>query len=208
MVTLLGPNGAGKTTIVRGIGGFLSRDRVSVRADVMMLGGHDLRNMDAERRARLGIRFVPERDKVFRNLSISANLELRLPRRPAEKHAQLDLIHETFPVLASLDPDRPAGYLSGGQRQMLALAMALAGAPSLLIVDEATLGLAPIAIEQLAVSLRKLRDNGLTILLAEQNVRLALEVSDYLYALSRGGIVEEGPVDEWHEVRLREAYLG
>ena len=207
VVTLIGPNGAGKTSTLRSIAGFLARERVRVDAERIAWRGRELRGRHPADVAASGVSFVPERDKVFRGLSVDANIAGRLPAARDEREKCLDEIHSAFPALRALGR-RSAGLLSGGERQMLALAMAMADRPSLLIVDEASLGLAPISVSQLAVSFKRLRAMGITILLAEQNVRLALEVSDSLYALSVGRIVDAGPASEWDDERLRDAYLG
>ena len=209
IVTLVGPNGAGKTTTLRAIAGFMPGDRARVSADAIELGGRDLRGLDPFRVAALGVAFVPERDKVFRGLSVRENLRLRLPRdRSARARAEEELF-ETFPRLREIDRRLQAGFLSGGERQMLALAIALAGRPSVLVVDEASLGLAPVAIAQLSAALRRLsREHGTTLLLAEQNVRMAMELSDEIYVLSTGRIVDHGPAATWSEARFQAAYLG
>jgi branched-chain amino acid transport system permease protein len=208
VVALIGPNGAGKTTILRGIAGFLPREPAHVVANEVKWQGIDLIGAAPSRTARAGISFVPERDKVFAALSVKSNLAIRLPRGASERRAVLAQIHTAFPGLRALQNRGPAGLLSGGERQMLALAMAMAGRPSLLIIDEATLGLAPIAVAQLAETIKRLRALGVTMLLAEQNVRLALDVSDHLLAVANGRIVGSDPVKEWSEARLRQAYLG
>lgn len=209
IVTILGPNGAGKTTALRAIAGFLPGEGARVSAAALTFRDHDLRGLDPAAVARLGVSFVPERDKVFRGLSIGEHLRLRSPADPASRSRVRSAIHLTFPQLAALDQRTRAGMLSGGERQMLALSLALAGQPSLLLVDEATLGLAPVAITQLTDALRKLnRELGVTILIAEQNIRVALDLSDQIYALNGGQIVDAGPASTWTEGRIRHAYLG
>jgi branched-chain amino acid transport system permease protein len=207
--TLLGPNGAGKTTTLRAIAGFLPGDRAAVSAAEIRVAGRDVTGLGPAAVARQGLSFVPERDKVFRGLSIAGNLALRLPSRPSERRRVLDEIHEIFPRLAGLDRRREAGLLSGGERQMLALALALAGRPRLLVIDEASLGLAPVAIRQLSAALRRLRDErGTTILLAEQNAQMALDISDELCLILNGRLGRRAPRSEWTEQGLRDAYLG
>ena len=209
IVALVGPNGAGKTTTLRAIAGFLPADRARVAAAAIELGGRDLRGLDPSRVAALGLAFVPERDKVFRGLPVRENLRLRLPRQRAARAQVQEELFETFPRLRGIDRRLPAGFLSGGERQMLALAIALAGRPSLLLVDEASLGLAPLAIAQLSAVLRRLvRERGMTLLLAEQNVRMAMELADEIHVLSAGRIVDRGPAAAWSEARFQTAYLG
>jgi branched-chain amino acid transport system permease protein len=209
IVTLVGPNGAGKTTTLRAIAGFLPGDRARVSAAAIELGGRDLRGLDPFRVAGLGLAFVPERDKVFRGLSVRENLRLRVPRERLARARAEEELFETFPRLLEIDRRLQAGFLSGGERQMLALAIALAGRPSVLVVDEASLGLAPLAITQLSAALRRLsRERGATLLLAEQNVRMAMELSDEIYVLATGRIVDHGPAAAWSEARFQAAYLG
>ncbi len=209
IVTIIGPNGAGKTSALRAIAGFLPGETVRVSATGLRFGGRDLRGLDPSAIAAMGLSFVPERDKVFRGLSIREHLDLRSPRDRASRARIRSTIHTMFPPLAVLNDRKPAGTLSGGERQMLALALALVGEPKLLLLDEATLGLAPVAIAQLTEILRRLnRELGLTILMAEQNVRLALELSDQICALSRGEIVDSGPTAGWDQPRISRAYLG
>jgi ABC-type branched-subunit amino acid transport system ATPase component/ABC-type branched-subunit amino acid transport system permease subunit len=209
IVTIIGPNGAGKTTALRAIAGFLPGETARVSATGLWFRGRDLHGLDPSAIAKLGVSFVPERDKVFRGLSIREHLDLRSPRDRASRTRIRETIHTMFPPLAALNDRKPAGTLSGGERQMLALALALVGEPKLLLLDEATLGLAPVAIAQLTDVLRRLhKELGLTILMAEQNVRLALELSDQICALSRGEIVDAGPTAGWDEARISRAYLG
>jgi ABC-type branched-subunit amino acid transport system ATPase component/ABC-type branched-subunit amino acid transport system permease subunit len=209
IVTIIGPNGAGKTSALRAIAGFLPGEGARVTATALLFGGRNLRGLDPSAVAAMGMSFVPERDKVFRGLSIREHLDLRSPRDRASRARIRATIYKMFPPLEALNDRRPAGTLSGGERQMLALALALVGEPKLLLLDEATLGLAPVAIAQLSGILRRLnRELGLTILMAEQNVPLALDLSDEICALSRGEIVDIGPTAQWDEVRISRAYLG
>jgi branched-chain amino acid transport system permease protein len=209
IVTLVGPNGAGKTTTLRAIAGFMPGDRARVSAGAIELGGRDVRGLDPFRVAAHGVAFVPERDKVFRGLSVRENLRLRLPRERSARAQVEEELFETFPRLLEIDRRLQAGFLSGGERQMLALAVALAGRPSVLVVDEASLGLAPVAITQLSAALRRLsRERGTTLLLAEQNVRMAMDISDEIYVLSTGRIVDHGSAATWSEARFQAAYLG
>jgi branched-chain amino acid transport system permease protein len=209
VVTILGPNGAGKTTTLRAIAGFPPGESARVRAERISLRGFDLRGMRPSRIARLGLSYVPERDKVFRGLSLRDNLRLRMRGGRAERARLRAGLFEVFPRLARLDLSREAGLLSGGERQMLAVAIALAGKPSVIILDEASLGLAPVAIIQLSEALRRLcKEQHVTILMAEQNIRMALDISDQIIVLINGRIIAQGPVAEWDEARLRAAYLG
>ena len=203
---ILGLNGAGKTSLLRGIAGFGPGEHARVRVSRLSFDGRDYRHGTAVGR-RTGVTFVPERDKVFGTLSVEANLRL-CARHRSQRDEVYRLVREVFPRLAAIDWGRPAGALSGGERQMLALGMALARAPACLVLDEPSLGLAPVAIKQLAASLLRLRDErNLTILAADQNASLGLEIADAMAIIARGVITDSGPRGEWDYDRIRRAYL-
>ena len=207
IVALVGPNGAGKTTLLRGI------SRTVRTTGRILVDGADVGRVDAPAVARLGVGHVPQGRGTFPELSVRENLRLgslaRGRRFSAERAADLDRLLDTFPVLREF-LNRPAGALSGGQQQMLALARALLGRPMLLLVDEPSLGLAPSTTLDLFRMLDTLRsDWGLTILLAEQNARLSLEVADRAVVLSTGRVTFQGPASEVAtSSHLRTAYLG
>jgi branched-chain amino acid transport system ATP-binding protein len=207
IVALVGPNGAGKTTLLRGVSGTA---RTTGR---IVVGGTDVDRLDAPAVARLGVGHVPQGRGTFPELSVGENLRLgslaRGRRFRAERATDLDRLLEIFPVLREFLP-RPAGALSGGQQQMLALARALLGRPALLLVDEPSLGLAPSTTLDLFRMFGDLRsDWGLAILLAEQNARLSLEVADRAVVLSTGRVTLQGPAAEVAaSPQLRAAYLG
>lgn len=207
IVALVGPNGAGKTTLLRGI------SRTVRTTGRILVDGTDVDRLDAPAVARLGVGHVPQGRGTFPELTVGENLRIgSLARRRqfhAERAADLDRLLETFPILREF-LGRPAGALSGGQQQMVALARALLGRPTWLLVDEPSLGLAPSTTLDLFRMFDALRsDWGLTILLAEQNARLSLEVADRAVVLSTGRVTFQGPASEVAESpQLRAAYLG
>lgn len=201
IVALLGANGAGKTTTLLGLSGL-----VQVLGGTVSLLGDDVTATPADRRARRGVAHVPEDRALFSDLTVLENLHLgqRSRRRPVDE--ALDLCPELAPLL-----DRRAGLLSGGEQQMLAMARALASAPRVLLVDEMSLGLAPIIVERLLGMLQRMATTtGCAVLLVEQHVQQALAVADRGYVLSRGRVVLEGDVDVLRrDADLLEAsYLG
>ncbi|MGE5794679.1 MAG: ABC transporter ATP-binding protein, partial [Bacteroidota bacterium] len=211
IVTLLGTNGAGKTTTLRAISGFLGIDDARVTEGTVRYKGERIENRAPHRVTALGIVLVPERSKVFENLSVAENLEATVPRaaRAAERRRLIDSVYEYFPPLARLRA-REAGLLSGGERQMLAIGTALACGPELLLVDELSLGLAPLVVQDLAARLRAIRDElGITVLLVEQNARVALDIADYGYVMENGRIVLNGPAEKLRDNEdVREFYMG
>jgi branched-chain amino acid transport system ATP-binding protein len=204
IVALLGSNGAGKTTALRAISGFLGLDDARVTEGSISYEGQELANQAPHRIARMGIALVPERNKVFENLSVAENL-----RVPVGKGVAEDAIYEYFPPLARLRA-REAGLLSGGERQMLAIGSALMCKPQLLLVDELSLGLSPIMVQELVARLRAVRQAlGTTMILVEQNAQVALDVADYGYVMENGRVVLDGTPERLraHE-DIREFYLG
>ena len=192
LVTLLGANGAGKTSTLRALSGFLPNEDGALTAGHVMLDGRPLRGSDPRRIAQQGIVLVPERDKVFATLTVDENLTVVETRRGGDRSGMRELAFEVFPALAKLGR-RPAGLLSGGERQMLAIARALLADPRVLLVDELSLGLSPALAARILATLPRIRDmKGLSVLLVEQNARAALEVADYAYILQTGRIVLEG----------------
>jgi ABC-type branched-subunit amino acid transport system ATPase component/MFS family permease len=185
IVALLGANGAGKSTLVRAIGGIVQAD-----AGAVIFDGRDITHMPPDAIARLGIAQVPGGEGVFPTLTVEENLRAAAWPQRRRGHGGADLIHEAFamfPALASRRADR-AGNLSGGQQQMLTLAMALLTEPRLLLIDELSLGLAPVVVEQLLASVRALRDRGTAVLLVEQSVNIAMSVADRAYVLDSGTV--------------------
>lgn len=207
IVALLGNNGAGKTTTLRAISGFIGLDDAQVSEGRILYADQPTENRQPHEITALGVVLVPERSKVFDNLTVMENLLASVPAQGAKPRTSMAF--EYFPRLATLR-DREAGYLSGGERQMLAIASALVCNPELLLVDELSLGLAPRVVSELVEQLRTIRDDlGLTIVLVEQNATVALEVADYGYVMENGRIVLDGTVERLrgHD-DIREFYLG
>jgi branched-chain amino acid transport system ATP-binding protein len=208
IVALLGTNGAGKTTTLRAASGFLGGDDARIVGGRVVFLGSDVTGTVPHVLARRGLVLVPERDKVFETLTVQENLKALVPGR-AGAAVGLDQVFHYFPVLAERRR-QVAGYLSGGERQMLALATALLCRPRVLLVDELSLGLAPIVVEALMALVRRLRDElGLAVLLVEQNAGAALAVADHGYVMEHGRVVFDGTAERLsaHE-DVREFYLG
>ena len=202
LVAVLGANGAGKTTTLRAISGTV-RTRGQLR-----LGGRALARRP-ESVARAGVAHVPEGRGIFGELSVWDNLRLGAYLRRNGPAEEFERVRSYFPWLADRR-DQPAGTLSGGEQQMLALARALIGRPRLLLVDEPSLGLAPIVVRALFEVLTKLnREEGLTALVVEQNAGVALQAASRAYVLESGAVVLDGPSDELaRNDSLRRSYLG
>ena len=206
IVAILGPNGAGKSTLVKAVAGL-----VTISAGSVHLFGQDITRVPAHEMLRRGLAFVPQTDNVFANLDVAENLELAaallgLGRR--EQRARLAPVYAMFPDLARQRSLR-AGRLSGGQRQMLAVARALVARPRLLVLDEPSAGLSPKLVGQVLAQLREVRASGVTVLLVEQNVKAALTVADRAAVLVEGRerIVARS-ADLLGDARLAELYLG
>jgi len=191
VVALLGPNGAGKTTTLLTISGLLKPLEGSIH-----INGTEVDTKYPHKNARLGLAHVAEDRSLFFQLSVEENLKLGLRGRGAEQKAGLENALEMLPALKDL-LDRRAGLLSGGEQQMLAMARALASQPKLLLVDEMSLGLAPIIVERLLPLVREVAtETGAGVLIVEQHVHMALEVVDRAYVMNRGSIVMEGTAEE------------
>jgi branched-chain amino acid transport system ATP-binding protein len=205
LVALLGPNGAGKSTTLKCIAGLLRPWKGDIAFQGRSIGG-----LRGDRVNRLGIGLVSEALNLFTGMTVYENLLMGAYAVPdAEKRRRsLDFVFGLFPRLAERRPQL-AGTLSGGERKMLALGRALMGGPSLLLVDEPSLGLAPKLTQQVFDALRKLSDDGLTILLVEQNVTATLEMVDRAYVLEQGEIVLEGSAQKLSETEhVKNVYLG
>jgi branched-chain amino acid transport system ATP-binding protein len=205
MTTLLGANGAGKTTSLRAITG-------SIRpfAGRVFFAGEDVTRLSPHAKAARGLVLVPEGRQLFSNMTVEENLEMgAFSRRGRRKFKeQLDRVFALFPRLVERR-EQKAGTFSGGEQQMLAIARGLMSDPEVLIIDELSLGLAPVVVQQLSGTLKALKDSGMTILLVEQNVHLALALSDYAYVIAEGRPFAEGMcADIAKKPEIRQAYLG
>jgi len=194
IVALLGTNGAGKTTTLRAISGFLGIDDARVTEGAIAFEGARIENRPPHQIATRGVVLVPEREKVFPNLTVAENLAAPVPRAAdaAERRRLDEQAYHFFPKLAALR-HRIAGLLSGGERQMLAIASALMCRPRLLLVDELSLGLAPVVVQDLMQRLAVIRDElGTAILLVEQSAAAALAIADHAYVMENGRVVLDG----------------
>ncbi len=205
MTTLVGANGAGKTTTMRAIMGIVHPWKGTVRFQ-----GEDVTRLSAHDKAQMGLVLVPEGRQLFSDLTVEENLEMGAysPRARKSLDENMRKVYGFFPRLEERKRQK-AGTLSGGEQQMLAVGRGLMADPVVLMIDELSLGLAPVLAQSLFATLKRLKDAGLTIFLVEQNVHLALALSDYAYVLAEGRVKIEGPS---HEVarneEVREAYLG
>ena len=208
VVTLIGPNGAGKTSTLAAICGL-----VAPSAGRVLLEGRDVTRLPSHRAVADGIVLVPEGRAILGRMSIEENLRLALEgRRPipaaAEARQMIEAQYQRFPVLGERRR-LPAGSLSGGEQQMLAIARGLLMRPRILLLDEPSMGLAPLLVQQIFRIVSDIHREGTTILLVEQNARLALQVSDHAHVLERGRIVLSGPSRELAaDARVQAAYLG
>jgi branched-chain amino acid transport system ATP-binding protein len=207
IVSLLGINGSGKSSTLRAISGFLRTERAQISDGTIEFDGKLLNGKAPHEIARMGVVLVPERDKIFATLTVEENLKSSVAAMG--KKDALEKAYSYFPILKQRRRQL-AGYLSGGERQMLAIGMALACSPKLLMTDELSLGLAPIVVAQLMELLQRLKqDLDLTVLLVEQNARAALDISDHGYVLEGGRVVFGGTKDELlSRDDIRELYLG
>ena len=206
IVTVIGPNGAGKTTLLAALMGMLGT-RGSVR-----YAGEEITRVEPEERVSRGLCLVPERRELFAAMTVEDNLMLgafhRYRKRDKTVAADFEQLYQLFPRLKERRRQL-AGTLSGGERQMLALGRALMSRPRLLMLDEPSLGLAPLIVRDIFRVIAGLRETGVSILLVEQNARAALQVADYGYVLETGEIVLEGPsADLASNPRVIESYLG
>ena len=211
VVALVGNNGAGKTTTLRAISGFIGLDDARVIGGSIRFAGQRIENEPPHANTARGIVLVPERDKAFPNLTVAENLTVAASRRvgAGDRRRLNELVLQFFPALAPLR-SRLAGLLSGGERQMLAFGSAIVCKPELLLVDELSLGLAPVVVEDLVCRMQSIRrELGITVLLVEQNVGIALAIADYGYVIESGRVVLEGPASELRGRReIQESYLG
>jgi branched-chain amino acid transport system ATP-binding protein len=205
LTTLVGANGAGKTTMLRAVVGTLAPWSGRV-----LFKGEDVTRLPAHAKAARGLVLVPEGRQLFSNMTVDENLEMgAFTRRGADGYAdRLERVFTLFPRLKERRKQK-AGTFSGGEQQMLAIARGLMTDPEILIIDELSLGLAPLFVYQLFAALKALKDSGLTVLLVEQNVHLAFAVCDYAYVIAEGRLFSEGlPATLAAMPEIRRAYLG
>jgi len=210
IVSVIGPNGAGKSTLLNALMGALPPG--AAVAGSVRRHGVEVAGLGIERRVALGMCLVPERRELFAPMSVEDNLRLGAYRRKrAGDPCYLDQLETVYALFGRLKERRrqAAGTLSGGERQMLALGRALMAKPDLLMLDEPSLGLAPLITREILSTVSALRQTGVAILLIEQNARAALQVSDYAYVLEGGRVALQGPAGELaHNPRVVETYLG
>lgn len=205
LTSLVGANGAGKTTLLRSVMALNRPWNGSI-----WFNGEDVTRLSPHAKADLGLVLVPEGRQLFTNMSVAENLEMGASPKRARPHAKrnLERVFEMFPRLKERK-DQISGTLSGGEQQMLAVARGIMAEPIILMLDELSLGLAPVLVLGLFETLNQLREIGLTMLLVEQNVQMALAVSDYAYVLAEGRVELEGTSrDLAQNEHVREAYLG
>ena len=204
-VGVIGPNGAGKTTLMRAISGLLP-----LQGGTMSIEGREIGGLPAHRVVEQGIAHVPENRRLFARLSVEENLRIGafIPSARARFAEQLDWVYQLFPRLKERR-SQPAGTMSGGEQQMCAIARALMSRPKVLLMDEPSAGLAPIVVQQVFELVQRIRAEGLTVLIVEQNVQQVLEVVDRAYLLEVGAIKLSGTAAELKgNSFIREAYMG
>lgn len=205
IVALVGANGAGKSTTLKAIMGLLPP-----REGVIRYKDNDITRVPADRRAEMGIALIPEGRQIFSRLTVRENLDLGAYHRKDKTGIKNDLewIYTLFPVLKERE-NQIAGTLSGGEQQMLALGRGLMSHPELLLLDEPSLGLAPLVVKEIYRVIREINRSGITILLVEQNINMAMRVSNYAYILETGEIHTEGkPEEVMKKENIMKAYLG
>jgi len=205
LLSVVGPNSAGKSTLINTIAGLLR-----ARAGRIEFDGRDITRLPAHRFCAQGIALVPEGRRLFTTMSVLENLEIGslLPPARAHRASGLERALALFPALKE-KLSAPAGALSGGQQQMVAIARALMARPQLLLLDEPSLGLSPLVVQDLFAAIRRIAADGITMLLVEQNVATALQIAQRVYVLEQGRIVAEGDPDAiMSRAEVRRAYLG
>jgi branched-chain amino acid transport system ATP-binding protein len=205
LLSVVGPNGAGKTTLIKALCGIQP-----ARAGRIVIEGEDVTRLPSHRFCEAGIAVVPEGRRLFTGMTVLENLELGsvVPRAKAMRRESLAAALELFPALREKLAS-PAGELSGGQQQMVAIARALMARPRLLLLDEPSLGLSPLIVEDMFDAVRRIHAHGVSVLLVEQNVQVAMSLADRAYVLEEGRIVAEGePDDLLARPEIQRAYLG
>ena len=205
IVTLIGANGAGKTTTLRTISGLKKPTSGEI-----LLEGEDITDVSAQNRVRLGISHVPEGRRVFPGMTVLENLEMGayLRKDKAETAKDLEMVYELFPVLSDRQKQL-AGTLSGGEQQMLAIGRALMSRPRILLLDEPSMGLAPLLVQEIFNTIKNVNEVGTTVLLVEQNAMMALQIAHRAYVMETGSIVLSGSGAELlRSEQVKKAYLG
>jgi len=205
LLCVVGPNGAGKTTLINTLAGVLR-----ARSGRIDFDGRDISALPPHRWCEAGIALVPEGRRLFGSMSVLENLEIGslMPAAKAKRAQSLQSVLALFPAL-KVKLDQPAGELSGGQQQMVAIGRALMARPRLLLLDEPSLGLSPLIVSEMFNAIRRVNAEGTAVLLVEQNVSMALGVADRAYVLEQGRMVAEGTPDElMQRDEIRRAYLG
>jgi branched-chain amino acid transport system ATP-binding protein len=205
LLCVVGPNGAGKTTLVNTVAGILKP-----MAGRIVMEGHDVTGLPPHKFCEAGVAVVPEGRRLFSGMTVAENLDIGsfLPSAKARRRETLEEVLALFPALRAKLP-APAGELSGGQQQMVAIGRALMARPRLLLLDEPSLGLSPLVVVDVFNAIRKISASGITIVLVEQNVSMALRISHRACVLELGRIIAEGaPDDLMKQPEIRQAYLG
>lgn len=203
LVTIIGPNGAGKSTLIKAIFGLLSPSAGSV-----LLRGEDVAGKKAHSMVALGVGYVPQVNNVFATLTVDENLTMGAYLHRKDASAQRDKLYAWFPLLAERRSTK-AGNLSGGQRQLVAIARALMASPSILLLDEPSAGLSPSNVDEVFHRIREIKELGVSILMVEQNARRALALSDRAYVLDQGTNAYTGTGRELlHDPKIGDLYLG
>lgn len=203
LVGIIGPNGAGKSTLLKALFGL-----VTIRSGSVVLKGEEITNHRADSLVRRGVGFVPQTNNVFPSLSIQENLEMGLFQAPKRFNERFDFIVDLFPVLGERRKQR-AGSLSGGERQMVAMARALMMDPSVLLLDEPSAGLSPVRQDETFLRTRKINKAGVSIVIVEQNARRCLQICDRAYVLDQGSNAYSGPGRAlMNDPKVIELYLG
>jgi len=204
IVTILGANGAGKTTTMKSIVGLLK-----AKSGKIEFLGEDVTGKKPDQLLKRGLSLVPEGRAILSGMTVQENLEMgAYVRKDKEVKADLESVMDRFPILRERK-DQLGGTLSGGQQQMLAIARALMARPKLLLLDEPSMGLAPLIVQDIFRIIKEINEDGTTVLLVEQNARQAMKIADYAYVLETGRVVKHGPAAElMNDTSIQEAYLG
>jgi len=212
IVSLLGTNGAGKTTTLRAISGLLKPENGFIKDGFVKFAGQDITNILGTHVVKMGVVMVPEGRRVFKHLTVDENIRVgSITRKDGTQNIRKDqeMMYDHFPRLSRVT-NRLAGYCSGGEQQMIAIARALMSSPTMLMLDEPSLGLAPLLVKEIFENIEKInKDLDTTLLIVEQNAKIALDISTYAYIMESGKIVLEGPSEELKEnPDVKEFYMG